>query len=133
MPKGYVTAKTLDKLAAREETRKMITAALGPMIRAQIAHATGIGHLYTRDKAGKFNKIESQARVDELLATGTQDTDYWIFTKDPSVQAFSDLVNRALDKAKEQEIDVNVSKVGDMSNEELLAMAAALALKMKGE
>lgn len=87
---------------ARELTRQMVTDALAPMIRAQIAHACGIGHLYTRDKAGKFTKIENQARVDAILAEGKQDIDYWIFTKDPSTQAFTDLLNRALDKPAEQ-------------------------------
>lgn len=71
------------------------------MLDAQIAHAKGIGHLYTRDKNGKFTKIDNQARVDELLATGEAEKDYWIFTKDPSVQAFTDLLNRAIDKPAE--------------------------------
>ena len=33
---------------------------------------------------------------------------YWIHTKDPSIQAFTDLLNRALDKPKEQEQDINL-------------------------
>lgn len=113
MPKGYVTRKTLDKLAAQEATRKIITAALEPMIRAQIAHATGIGHLYTRDKLGKFTRIHSTAVADQLLTKGTEGRDYWIFMKDPSVQAFTDLMNRALDKPKEQEqaVDLNAEVV----------------------
>ena len=107
-PKGIKLPATLDKILAREHVRELVTANLGPMIRAQIAHACGIGHLYTRDKAGKFNKIEDQAQVDALLANGTKDEDYWIFTKDPSVQAFTDLLNRALDKPKEQEQSLDV-------------------------
>ena len=43
------------------------------------------------------------------LAKGTEGSHYWIFTKDPSGQSFSELLNRALDKPKEQVVDVNVS------------------------
>lgn len=92
---------TLTKIAAREALRQMVMRHMEPMLRAQIAHAQGIGHLYTRDKAGKFTKIENVAEVDRLLAEGEEDRDYWIFTKDPSVQAFTDLLNRALDKPAE--------------------------------
>jgi hypothetical protein len=100
--KGYKAPKTLEKLEAREFTRKMVTDALRPMIQAQIANAQGIGHLYTRDKAGKFTKIENQAQIDQLLKEGSEGEHYWIFSKDPSVQAFTDLLNRALDKPAEQ-------------------------------
>lgn len=101
-PKGFKARKTLEKLEARELARKIITDALRPMIQAQIAHAQGIGHLYTRDKTGKFTKIENQAQIDTLLTEGSEGEHYWIFSKDPSVQAFTDLLNRALDKPAEQ-------------------------------
>ena len=108
-PKGYKAPATLEKEAARELTRQIITASLRPMLQAQIAHSMGIGHLYTRDKTGKFTKIENQAEVDRLLMEGTEDDDYWIFSKDPSVQAFTDLMNRAIDKAKEQEQEIKIT------------------------
>lgn len=131
-PKGYKAPKTLEKEAARELARTLITRSMEPMIRAQVAHALGIGHLYTRDKHGKFNKCESQARVDELLAKGTQDTDYFIFTKDPSPQAFTDLMNRALDKPKEQAHEVAVTVTPkDLPDEELLAAVAAILAKLR--
>lgn len=109
-PKGIHTKhkSTLDKEAAREVVRKFVTDNLEPMLRAQLAHAQGIGHLYTRDKSGKFNKIENMAVADKLLKEGSEGEDYWIFMKDPSVQAFTDLLNRALDKPKEQEQAVKV-------------------------
>lgn len=99
-PKGPEQA-TLQKIMARQALRDMVVESLKPMVQRQIAHAMGIGHLYTRDKAGKFNKVENQADIDRLLTTGTEDEDYWIFTKDPSVQAFTDLFNRAFDKPAE--------------------------------
>jgi hypothetical protein len=111
-PKGCKHKETLNKELARELVRQKVTDALEPMIRAQIAHAIGIGHLYTRDRNGKFTKIESQARVDELLRTGEHEKDYWIFTKDPSVQAFTDLLNRAIDKPAES---VTVEHAGELT------------------
>lgn len=118
-------------MAAREFVRAQVTAALGPMLRRQIAHSMGIGHLYTRDKAGKFTKIEDEAEQDRLLAEGVEGTNYWIFTKDPSVQAFSDLLNRALDKPKEQEIEISVrDTTRDLTDDQLKARAAALAAKL---
>lgn len=109
MPKGFKLAKTLDKIAAREFVREQVTAALGPMIRAQIANALGIGHVFTRDKKGKFTRIEDEAHINRLLTDGTEGEHYWIFAKDPSTQAFTDLVNRAIDKPKEQEMEIRVS------------------------
>jgi len=87
----------------------MVMEQMQPMLRAQIAHAQGIGHVFTRDKAGKFTKIEDAAQAEQLLTQGTEGTDYWIFMKDPSVQAFTDLMNRALDKPKEQEQEIRVT------------------------
>lgn len=103
-PKGYKAPNTLAKEAARELVRQTVTAAMQPMLRAQIAHAQGIGHLYVRDKVGQFSKIVDPEAIDALLLSPDkkQGEHYWIFTKDPSVQAFTDLLNRALDKPAEQ-------------------------------
>jgi hypothetical protein len=106
---GSKSQNTLDKEAAREEARQLITASLRPMIEAQIAHAMGIGHLYTRNKGGKFTRVEDQAVIDDLLTEGDEREHYWIFAKDPSVQAFTDLMNRALDKPKEQGLEVKLA------------------------
>jgi hypothetical protein len=108
-PKGSKSSQTLDKLAAREFVRQRVTAAMQPMLDAQIAHARGIGHVFTRDKAGKFTRIENIEHIDRLLTEGSEGTDFWIFAKDPSTQAFTDLLNRALDKPAEQEQAVSLS------------------------
>ena len=105
-PKGYKAPETLEKEAAREAFRQEVLRHMKPLLQRQIAHAMGIGHLYTRDKTGKFTKIENQAEIDRLLTEGEEGNDYWIFSKDPSVQAFTDIMNRALDKPKEQEQEV---------------------------
>lgn len=107
-PKGVKWASTLEKNAAREMTRQYVTERLQPILRAQIAHAQGIGHLFTRDKNGKFSRVEDEAQMDQLLAEGTEGQHYWIFTKDPSVQAATELLNRALDKPSES-VEMNVT------------------------
>lgn len=107
--KGTKYAPTISKEQARDAIRQVVLTHMDDMLKAQIAHAKGIGHLYTRDKSGKFNKIEHQAQIDQLLAEGSEGEDYWIFSKDPSVQAFTDLMNRAFDKPKEQEQEVKLS------------------------
>lgn len=112
--KGTKYAPTLKKEAAREALRAVVMRHMDDMLRAQIAHAKGIGHLYTRDKNGKFTKIENIAAIDKLLLEGTEDEDYWIFAKDPSVQAFTDLMNRALDKPKEQEQEIKLTGDAEM-------------------
>ena len=106
-PKGVPTAVALSKEAAREAARQLITAELASLIQAQIANARGLSYLVTRDrKTGKF------IRVGEAMAAAKQgDTEETIevWEKDPSVQAFTDLMNRALDKPREQEQAVDVS------------------------
>lgn len=122
-PKGSKIQKTLEKEAAREATRQIVTAALKPMLQAHIAHATGIGHVYTRDKKGKFSRVENQAHIDQLLIEGVEDETYWIFSKDPSPQSFKELLDRALDKAKEQEQAIRVT--GEVTLLDRIAKARA--------
>lgn len=97
--KGAIYKPGLDKARAREELRRMVMKSLGPMLRAQIAHAQGIGHVFTRDKGGKFTRIEDMDAIDKLLSEGTEGEHYWIFAKDPSVQAFTTLIDQAIDQA----------------------------------
>ena len=127
MPKGTKTRKTRDKEAAREAVRVVVTRHMERMLRSQIAHAIGIGHVYTRDKGGKFSRIEDEAHIDRLLTEGEEDRDYWIFAKDPSVQAFTDLMNRALDKPKEQEQEIKVTGELTLVTQRLLAARKRLA------
>ena len=103
-PKGRKSHHTLEKEAAREFVRQRITQALEPLLDAQIQHALGLKYLVTRSKAGgKF------IRVTEAMARARQGSDEEIievWEKDPSVQAFTDLLNRAIDKPKEQAFEV---------------------------
>lgn len=127
--KGTKWPSTIAKDAAREETRQYLTERLKPVLRAHVANAQGIGHLYTRDKAGKFTKIESEAEIDRLLVEGIEGTNYWIFTKDPSTQSFAEILNRSLDKAKEQEQEIKITGEADLIARLLAGRKRAAAAK----
>jgi len=91
----------MDKIAAREFVRQQVTDALEPLVRAQIANAQGFSVLVSRDaKTGKFTPVEAESGVQDA-------TEIWLVK--PNVQAFSDLLNRALDKPAEQEQAVKVT------------------------
>ena len=108
-PKGSKSKNTITKEMAREQLRREVIANLGPMLQAQIANSKGIKYLVVRDKkGGKF------LRVTEAMAkakTGDTEELIEVWEKDPSIQAFSDLLNRALDKPMEQpqQIDLKVT------------------------
>lgn len=107
--KGQKWAHTLAKETAREMVRQTITEHLGTLIEAQVAQAHGIKYLVVRDKLGRFTRIPetiTPEEMDALLADADQVLEVW--TKDPSTPAFTDLMNRAIDKPKEQEVEVLV-------------------------
>jgi hypothetical protein len=105
-PKGFKAPKTLEKLEAREYVRQRVTAALDPILDAQIEHAQGISQFVYRDEQGRFKVIDDP---DELRACLSQGKAIRIFTRLPSSQAFAELFNRALDKPREQEVEVKHS------------------------
>ena len=106
-PPGTKNASTINKEQAREALRQIVMQEMRDMTAAQIAHAKGLSYLVGRDKAGKFKKLTSD-EADKALTGESEYTLVEVWEKDPSVQAFTDLMNRALDKPKEQEQDVNV-------------------------
>ncbi len=99
-PKGSKNPNTLEKEAARAVVRAMVTAQLGPLVEAQIANAKGIKYLVVREKkTGKFVRVtEAMARV--KLGDAEEIIEVW--EKDPSILAFTDLMNRTIDKPIEQ-------------------------------
>jgi hypothetical protein len=104
-PKGRKNDATLNKELAREALRQIVLREMDEMAAAQIAHAKGIKYLVTRNaKTGKFERV-SKERMEALLDADDVDTleTVEVWEKDPSTQAFTDLMNRALDKPKEQE------------------------------
>lgn len=70
------------------------------MLEAQVLHAQGINHMMLRGPDGKFERATDPDQIIAALNSGDENS-YYIFTKDPSVQAFTDLMNRALDKPSE--------------------------------
>lgn len=99
--KGSKEPQTLAKEQAREFQRVMVTKHLQPLTEAHINNAIGIKHLMLRDpKTGKFERVKDEEGIDRALASDAEAT--WIYTKDPSVEAFKTLMDRALDKPVEQ-------------------------------
>lgn len=109
-PKGYKHAHTLTKEFGRQLVREQVLAHLGPMLQAQIQHSQGISHFMLRNRDGKFERITDPDTIQAALNVGNPNS-YYIFTKDPSVQAFTDLLNRALDKPVEA---VNIEHSGGL-------------------
>ena len=102
-PKGSKSQNTLAKEAAREHVRQRITAELDPIIDAALQRAKGLSYLVTRDaKTGKF------VRVTRATLASTQ-TAIEVWEKEPDMAAIRELLDRALDKSKEQsEVDVHM-------------------------
>ena len=117
MPKGTITAKTLDKVMAREELRRLVLLHMPDLVAAQVANAKGLKYLVVRDKTtGKFSRVtEALARQLE----GDSEVTIEVWEKDPSIAAFTDLMNRALDKPQEQQQDVRIS--GTLTLEQIVA------------
>ena len=63
-------------------------------------NVVGLKHLVMRDpKTGQFTRITGDAKqIDKALKSKNA---CWIYTKDPNVQAFTDLLNRCIDKPAE--------------------------------
>jgi hypothetical protein len=108
-PKGSKDPQTLSKEQAREALRQIVIAEMHALVDAQLANAKGIKYLVVREKkSGKFIRVtEAMARQKQELTDNEEIIEVW--EKDPSVQAFTDLMNRAIDKPKEQEQEVDVN------------------------
>lgn len=104
-PKGYKAPATLEKEAAREAVRQRITERLVPLVDAQIDSAIGIKHFFLRDEFGQWKRITKPEKIEQALNAGKG---YWIYTKDPNSQAARDMLDRAIDKAKEQAQEIEV-------------------------
>ena len=129
MPKGYKTKKTVEKEKAREALRAIVVREMEDMVAAQIAHAKGLSHLVTRDRrTGKFIRV-TQAMARHKFNHSEHEEIIEVWEKDPNVQAFTDLMNRALDKPNEQEIEVALSGGLDLVNRLAGARARAAGLE----
>lgn len=117
--KGTKEKGTLEKEAARELLRDIVKANLGPMTEAQVANAKGIKYLVARDKkTGKFRRLSEDA-LKALEGNEGDNEVVEVWEKDPNVSAFTDLLNRTLDKPIEQvNADVTATVVYRWKEEE---------------
>lgn len=105
-PKGTQWPSTLTKEAAREALRQLVIQKMPELVSAQMANAIGIKYLVVRQKGtGKFLRVPAGAA--EKLNPEEEIIEVW--EKDPSVQAFTDLLNRAIDKPAEQMQEIKVT------------------------
>jgi hypothetical protein len=106
-PKGSKEPKTLEKEEARRFLRERVIASLGDLIDSQIENAKGLKYLIARDKkSGKFRRL---GEADAALAGDSENEVVEVWEKDPNVSAFTDLLNRTLDKPTEHvEMDANL-------------------------
>lgn len=104
--KGSLNKLTLDKLAARDLYRLRVMEHFDPIIDAQIASATGASQFVYADDKGRFKVIDDP---DELRACIKMGRVLRLFTRLPNPQAQSDLLNRVLDKPKEQEQEIRIT------------------------
>jgi len=112
--KGAKYAKTIKKEEAREILRQIVTREMEALVAAQIANAKGISYLMARNKrGGQWKRLDRVPKPGELVGTDQELIE--VYAKDPSVQAFTDLMNRALDKPKEQAQDLNVNIVDGLA------------------
>jgi len=100
---AQMLGKALRKEEAREKARVIITSRMEELLDAAIRSALGVRHLLTRNPDGKFVKCVSEEQIEEALRTDNQ---FWIYTKDPNTGAFTDLMNRAIDKPLDQKQQV---------------------------
>ena len=132
--KGYRHKHTLDKIMAREHLRLQVTARQQDMVNAQIQNALGLKHLFMRDDAGKWTQVTDPDMIEVVLNSGEEGKYFYIHSKDPSIQAFTDLMNRALDKPKEQEQEVTIkltTELKEMPGDRLAAELEALRGKLQ--
>lgn len=115
-PKGTVNLSTITKEQARDALRQIVLEKMERLVSAQLDNATGIRHFIVRGAGGKFERLTDPEQIEAALNAdeAEEGKTYWIYTKDPSVQAFTDLMNRALDKPKEQEQEIKITGEADM-------------------
>lgn len=105
--KGAKYKSTITKEQARAALAAIVIREMDALVAAQVANAKGIKYLVVRDKkGGKFLRVtEAMAKLNK--GSGEEIIEVW--EKDPSVQAFTDLMNRALDKPAEQMQELKIT------------------------
>lgn len=104
--KGTLYKPTIDKAFQREVLRQMIIAKMGPMTEAQIKAAQGLNVAVVRRKDGTYRRIDSPEAFDKAVE---REELIEVQTLQPSTQAYTDLMNRALDMPAKPADDLNIS------------------------
>lgn len=104
--KGTKYPKTLAKEAAREEYQRVMTGRFAGLLSAQYQTAVGVSQMVLRDAKGQFKVLDDPDELKKAVADGEV---LEIFTRLPNAQAQTDILNRVMDKPKEQVLDVNVN------------------------
>lgn len=128
--KGSKFKKTLDKEAGRALVRELVLREIEPMVMAQVAHARGISYAVVRRTDGTFTRVTTKKQLDEAIAQGGQSLQ--VYTQVPSTAAFTDLLNRALDKPKEQPMEMEVNGSLEVTLLEKIQKARARLQKPEG-
>lgn len=112
----------LSKRVLREAYVELVVPRIQEIVLAQAAKAIGVSHLIARDADGKFTRVTDMAPelLDALLKAGG--TRFEVHLRDPDMNAITDLLNRVMDKPKEQKHEVEVS--GKLTLEDLVAGSA---------
>lgn len=99
----------LSKRVLREAYVELVVPRIQEIVTAQIAKALGVSHLIARDADGKFSRVTDMpaAALDALLLAGG--TRFEVHLRDPDGGAITDLLNRVMDKPKEQAQEVEVA------------------------
>ena len=114
MPAGHVTAKTITRQKGEEVLRDLVLRHLQPLTMAQIHSAKGINHFMLRDPdTGQFRRLTDPDEIVQALnaPNAAEGSTYFLFSKDPSTQAFNTLMDRAIGKPIEQQQVQFVGKI----------------------
>lgn len=112
------------KETARAHVMQRVCRELDPLLDAQLEHAKGLKYLVTRDKkTGKF------IRVGPAMVSAENEESIEVWEKDPSVPAFTDLLNRAIDKPKEQEQEIKLTDASGLLLDKIAKARARIAKK----
>ena len=133
-PKGYKFPATLAKEAAREAARVRITERMIPIIDAQIDNAVGISHFMLRDKTtGEWKRLSDPDQIERAMNDPKAEfgSTYLIYTKDPNTNAARDMLAYAIDKPKEQQMEIQVAGSDALIQALIEGRARAAAAKGK--
>jgi len=114
--KGTLNKKTVaekvNQELYREQVRQFVTANLQPMLEAQLEHSKGVQYMVLRMPDGTYARATDVKQIDAACAVGA--SAFKIMTQAPNTQAFVALMDRALDKPREQPQDINIKGTIDI-------------------